>query len=40
LGPQIALARQELEAHTVQRLKWEAEAERRARTDEPKVLKR
>ncbi|CAJ1403535.1 unnamed protein product [Effrenium voratum] len=28
---------QELEAHTLRRLTWEAEAERRARTDEPKV---
>ena len=31
------LAPQELESHTVKRLTWEAEAERFARTDEPKA---
>lgn len=30
-------ADQDLEEHTVRRLTWEAEAEGRARTDEPKV---
>jgi hypothetical protein len=30
-------ADQDLEEHTVKRLTWEAEAEGRARTDEPKV---
>ncbi|CAE7214873.1 obg [Symbiodinium natans] len=37
LAEKAEAATEELEAHTVQRLKWEAEAERRARTDEPKV---
>ncbi|CAE7737879.1 CML12 [Symbiodinium sp. CCMP2592] len=37
LAEKAETATEELEAHTVQRLKWEAEAERRARTDEPKV---